>query len=101
REGRRTATVTAATPMTMLVLGRVEFAQLLDIAPVVARRVLQDSASSLAHTALSRRVVASPEVGRRRVVDSGSKHLLHDLAIRRARAGWSWLPDSFSMSTTP
>jgi len=60
REGRRTATVTAATPMTMLVLDRVEFAQLLDIAPVVARRVLQDSASSLAHTALSRRVVASP-----------------------------------------
>ena len=59
-EGRRTATVTAATPMTLLVLDRVEFAELLDIAPVIARRVLQDSASSLAHTALSRRVVASP-----------------------------------------
>ena len=59
-EGRRTATVTAATPMTLLVLDRVEFAELLDLAPVIARRVLQDSASSLAHTALSRRVVASP-----------------------------------------
>ena len=59
-EGRRTATVTAATRMTLLVLDRVEFAELLDLAPVIARRVLQDSASSLAHTALSRRVVASP-----------------------------------------
>jgi CRP-like cAMP-binding protein len=59
-EGRRTATVTAATPMTLVVLDRVEFAELLDIAPVIARRVLQDSASSLAHTARSRRVVASP-----------------------------------------
>ena len=59
-EGRRTATVTAATPMTLLVLDRVEFAELLDTAPIVARRVLQDSASSLARTARSRRIVASP-----------------------------------------
>lgn len=59
-EGRRTATVTAATPMTLLVLDRVEFAELLDTAPVVARRVLQDSASDLARTARSRRIVASP-----------------------------------------
>ena len=59
-EGRRTATVTAATPMTLLVLDRVEFASLLETAPVIARRVLQDSASDLARTARSRRIVASP-----------------------------------------
>jgi CRP-like cAMP-binding protein len=59
-EGRRTATVTAATPMTVLVMDRVEFAELLDIAPIVARGVLQDSASDLARTARSRRIVASP-----------------------------------------
>lgn len=59
-EGRRTATVTAVTPMTLLVLDRAEFADLLEAAPVIARRVLQDTASSLAHTAHSRRVVASP-----------------------------------------
>lgn len=59
-EGRRTATVTAATPMTLLVLDRGEFASLLETAPITARRVLQDSASDLARTARSRRVVASP-----------------------------------------
>jgi CRP-like cAMP-binding protein len=60
REGRRTATVTAATAMTLVVLNRVEFAALFDVAPVVARRILQDSASRLARDARSRRIVASP-----------------------------------------
>ena len=59
-EGRRTATVTAATAMTLVVLDRVQFAALFDIAPVVARRILQDSASRLARDAQSRRIVASP-----------------------------------------
>jgi CRP/FNR family transcriptional regulator, cyclic AMP receptor protein len=59
-DGRRTATVTAATAMTLVVLNRVEFAALLEIAPVVARRILQDSASRLARDARSRRIVASP-----------------------------------------
>jgi CRP-like cAMP-binding protein len=59
-EGRRPATVTAATPMTVLVLERVEFAELLDIAPILARGVLQDTATDLAPTARSRRIVASP-----------------------------------------
>ena len=56
-EGRRTATVTAATAMTLVVLNRVEFAALFDVAPVVARRILQDSAT---RDARSRRIVASP-----------------------------------------
>jgi CRP-like cAMP-binding protein len=59
-EGRRTATVTAVTPMTLLVLDRVEFASLVETAPIIARRALQDSASDLARTARSRRIVASP-----------------------------------------
>ena len=59
-EGRRTATVTAATPMTLVVFDRGEFASLLETAPITARRVLQDSASDLARTARSRRIVASP-----------------------------------------
>jgi CRP/FNR family transcriptional regulator, cyclic AMP receptor protein len=59
-EGRRTATVTAATAMTLVVLNRVQFAQLFDVAPVVARRILQDSATRLARNARSRRIVASP-----------------------------------------
>ena len=59
-EGRRTATVTAATAMTLVVLNRVEFAALFDVAPVVARRILQDSATRLARDARSRRIVASP-----------------------------------------
>jgi CRP-like cAMP-binding protein len=59
-EGRRTATVTAATPMTVLVMDRAGFAELLDIAPIVARGLLQDSATDLARTARSRRIVASP-----------------------------------------
>jgi CRP/FNR family transcriptional regulator, cyclic AMP receptor protein len=59
-EGRRTATVTAATAMTLVVLNRVEFAALFDAAPTVARRILQDSATRLARDAHSRRIVASP-----------------------------------------
>ena len=59
-EGRRTATVTAATAMTLVVLRRVEFAELFDAAPVVARRILQDSATRLARDARRRRIVASP-----------------------------------------
>jgi CRP/FNR family transcriptional regulator, cyclic AMP receptor protein len=59
-EGRRTATVTAATAMTLVVLSRVEFAALFEAAPSVARRILQDSTARLAHDAPSRRIVASP-----------------------------------------
>jgi CRP/FNR family transcriptional regulator, cyclic AMP receptor protein len=59
-EGRRTATVTAATAMTLVVLSRVEFLTLFDAAPTVARRILQDSAIRLARDARSRRIVASP-----------------------------------------
>jgi CRP-like cAMP-binding protein len=59
-EGRRTATVTAATVMTLVVLSRVEFAALIDAAPTVARRILQDSVARLARDAPSRRIVASP-----------------------------------------
>jgi len=58
--GRRNATVTAATAMTVVVVNRVEFAALFEIAPVVARRVLQDSATRLARDARSLRIVASP-----------------------------------------
>jgi CRP-like cAMP-binding protein len=59
-EGRRTATVTSATAMTLVVLNRVEFAALFDATPVIARRILQDSAARLARDARSRRIVASP-----------------------------------------
>jgi CRP/FNR family cyclic AMP-dependent transcriptional regulator len=59
-EGRRTATVTAATAMTLVVLNRVKFVSLFDAAPTVARRILQDSAVRLARDARSRRIVASP-----------------------------------------
>jgi CRP-like cAMP-binding protein len=58
--GRRTATVTSATAMTLVVLNRVEFAALFDATPVIARRILQDSAARLARDARSRRIVASP-----------------------------------------
>jgi CRP-like cAMP-binding protein len=46
--GRRDATVTATTPMTLLVLHRGEFQTLLQYAPVVVRRVQQESARRLA-----------------------------------------------------
>lgn len=59
-KGRRTATVTAATAMTLVVLSRGEFAALFDAAPSVARRILQDSTARLARDALSRRIAASP-----------------------------------------
>ena len=58
--GRRTATVTAATPMTLLALDRDDFAVLLDVAPVVAHRILRDATIRLARDARSRRIVASP-----------------------------------------
>jgi CRP-like cAMP-binding protein len=46
--GRREATVIATTPMTLLVLRRGEFHALLRYAPVVVRRVQQESAHRLA-----------------------------------------------------
>jgi CRP-like cAMP-binding protein len=46
--GRRPATVTAATPMTLLVLHRGELAALVQDVPVVARRVQRESTRRLA-----------------------------------------------------
>ena len=47
-EGRRGAAVTAATPMTLLVLHRVEFHALAKDVPVIARRVQHETACRLA-----------------------------------------------------
>ncbi len=46
-EGQRRATVTAATPMTLLVLHRGEFDTLAADVPVIARRVQDETASRL------------------------------------------------------
>jgi CRP-like cAMP-binding protein len=46
-EGRRGAAVTAATPMTLLVLHRGEFDTLAEDVPVIARRVQDETASRL------------------------------------------------------
>ena len=45
--GRRIATVTAETPMTLLVLTKQEFALLLSIAPSVARYILRETTDRL------------------------------------------------------
>jgi CRP-like cAMP-binding protein len=58
--GRRTATVTATTAMTVLTFERAAFAALLAAAPSVARGVLQESTRRLATTAGRRDLAANP-----------------------------------------
>ena len=50
-EGRRTASVTAATDMTVLVLSRSEFARMLERVPSVSHKILQEATRRLIENA--------------------------------------------------